>query len=441
MSGRRIPSALWLAALLAASDAMAASDPGFFGTYCGSLDVEVRISVQFLGIPVHQRRSVETFHIRARLGYTEGAAHRGMVHGGGEVENRGERHPFAVSGTVTAPREAAGSVSSPGFGVISGSLSLSADADGLTASAMGYRVFLSKDCDNARPTARIVRPPPGEVAWGRSVDFEGAASDPEDSTIPQQRMVWRSDLDGFLGSGLRISRNFLRHGDHVISFAVTDSGGRSSVASTRIQIGNNAPNAPVILSPTRGAVLLASSDVAFRGSATDRESGAMVGEDLVWRSSLDGELGTGELVVRRLSLGRHTIRLTAIDSGGDSSSSSIDVEVARRPATGGPPSVWIDWPHDYTGMADSECLTLTATATDLEDRTLAGTALTWETSYFNGTSVVRTPLPSTGSPIEFCTPPTSGRDTVHTLTVTATDSDGLTSSDSIRIYVIPGGLI
>ncbi|PKN86015.1 MAG: hypothetical protein CVU51_07830, partial [Deltaproteobacteria bacterium HGW-Deltaproteobacteria-1] len=66
--------------------------------------------------------------------------------------------------------------------------------------------------------------------------------------------------------------------------------------------------------------------------------------------------------------------------------------------------------------------------------------LSWKDRYvYRGAEVVRNL--GTGESINVSNLPAPVADTRHVITVTATDSSGLTSTNSIVIYVIPGGLI
>lgn len=439
-----VAALLVLAAGFWSTDARAAQDERFFGEYCGDHQVRVTTTVRFLGIRIARRTDTFNFEVQARLNHVEDRTRRGLMEGRGLVTGEGRRISFAVSGHITAEGVAEGTLSAPELGPVDGRAYLDATGDRLVVLGGGQRVVLRKSaCPNRAPTARILAPAPGDIPWGGTVDFRGTASDPEDPAMAPQRMVWASSRDGFLGRGLTLRRGYLSHGEHIITFTATDSGGRAATDTVTVRIANNAPNPPRILRPGSGARLVAGIPTVLRGSATDRESGPLRDEQLVWTSDRDGPLGTGEAASTALSAGSHRITLTATDDGGDSSNASVRVEVLERGTGNAPPSVRIVTPTDYIGIADFDCLILTARGEDLEDGPLTGAALTWTDSYVDatGATITRT-LPETGEAVELCTPATTGRDTVHTLTVTPTDSDGLAGEpDFIRVYVIPGGLI
>ncbi len=95
--------------------------------------------------------------------------------------------------------------------------------------------------------------------------------------------------------------------------------------------GAPSPNQPptvTITSPADGSTFNAGDPIAFQGSATDPEDGALTGSSLVWTSSIDGQIGTGESFTRSdLSVGTHTITLTATDSQGATAAVNVTIVV------------------------------------------------------------------------------------------------------------------
>lgn len=90
---------------------------------------------------------------------------------------------------------------------------------------------------------------------------------------------------------------------------------------------NSAPEA-AIASPLPAAQFSVAESIPLSGSATDPEDGALSGAQLLWSSSLDGELGTGgELTVQGLSLGTHQLTLRAEDSIGLWNKSTITLNI------------------------------------------------------------------------------------------------------------------
>jgi uncharacterized protein YjdB len=88
------------------------------------------------------------------------------------------------------------------------------------------------------------------------------------------------------------------------------------------------PPAAAIQSPDDSSLHTKGDTIAFSGSAYDLEDGQLTGGSLVWTSSLDGQIGTGEDVsTSALSTGEHRVSLVATDAGGLADTAAIDVEV------------------------------------------------------------------------------------------------------------------
>jgi hypothetical protein len=92
---------------------------------------------------------------------------------------------------------------------------------------------------------------------------------------------------------------------------------------------NTAP-AVTIGAPKGGASFASGTTIAFSGSATDREDGSLTA-NIVWSSSLDGQLGFGGSLSSTLSVGSHVITASVTDSGGLASSTAVSISVTAAP--------------------------------------------------------------------------------------------------------------
>jgi hypothetical protein len=163
--------------------------------------------------------------------------------------------------------------------------------------------------------------------------------------------------------------------------------------------------------------------VSFAGTASDAEDGSLTGTDLVWTSSLDGAIGTGTSFSKSdLSIGVHTITLTATDSDGASGMASVQLTIVVVPNQ--PPVVTITAPTDGSTQEAGNNLTFSGTALDAEDGSLTGTALAW-TSSLDG--AIGTGTSFNKSDLSFGN---------HTIVLTATDSEGLTGTNSVQLTII-----
>ena len=117
-----------------------------------------------------------------------------------------------------------------------------------------------------------------------------------------------------------------------IGVSVSD-GTRSVFAETSVfSVAGHAPEV-WIESPAAGAVFAEEQGFVLDASGYDIEDGLLAASALSWTSSIDGNLGTGKFVVLSasdLTLGSHTITLTATDSDQMTATASVDITIARR---------------------------------------------------------------------------------------------------------------
>ncbi len=91
------------------------------------------------------------------------------------------------------------------------------------------------------------------------------------------------------------------------------------------------PPTVTIASPANGATFSSGASITFQGSATDPENGDL-SASMVWRSGIDGQIGTGASFTRTLSNGSHTITAIVSDSGGNVARQSISITVGSPSA-------------------------------------------------------------------------------------------------------------
>jgi hypothetical protein len=87
-----------------------------------------------------------------------------------------------------------------------------------------------------------------------------------------------------------------------------------------------------ITSPAANSAYTTGQRIEFRGTATDDEDGVLPDASLAWSSDRDGAMGTGtSLDYKDLSVGSHTVRLTATDSDGLQGFATVAVTVNEVP--------------------------------------------------------------------------------------------------------------
>jgi len=177
------------------------------------------------------------------------------------------------------------------------------------------------------------------------VNFQGSASDP-DGTIASHSWNFGD------GTGASVEdpgpHTYAEVGRYNVTYRVTDNDGASSPdAAVVVTVVLNQPPIVAITSPTNGASFTPGTAIVFNGSGTDHEDGGLAGTALVWTSSRDGQIGTGPSLTRNdLSVGKHTITLTATDRSGATGTASVTITVSSiAPIRSGA------WRGSTTGMS------------------------------------------------------------------------------------------
>ena len=109
------------------------------------------------------------------------------------------------------------------------------------------------------------------------------------------------------------------------------AGARSLYGTSTSGTTDTAPTVR-ILAPANGTSVASGTSIAFSGSASDSPDGT-ISSRLVWRSSRDGQIGTGASFSRTLTAGSHTITASVTDSTGHSASASVGITVTTSSTT------------------------------------------------------------------------------------------------------------
>jgi len=278
---------------------------------------------------------------------------------------------------------------------------------------------------NEAPQAFIDSPSDGSYfVEGSSIELVGHAEDPEEGALSGASLFWSSSADGALGSGGTVTMSSPSIGVHTIVLTAVDSQGEEGLASITLEVtplGQNVPPTATITAPANGSTWIENDTISFEGGATDPEDGLLGGSDIAWSSDLDGSLGTGSPVVTTsLSVGTHTVTLTATDDEGATGSDAITVTV-NPPGNTAPTVTITGGGGTYVG---GDTVTFIGTGTDPEDGTLSGASLEW-TSSLDGSL-------GTGSPLSTSSLSVGS----HTITLVGTDSGGASATDQIIVAVL-----
>lgn len=301
------------------------------------------------------------------------------------------------------------------------------DSKGKTGTASVEITITDVTATNAAPTATIFTPVNNStVTTSQTITFTGAGTDAEDGALTGTSLVWTSNRDGKIGTGTNIQKSGLSAGIHVITLTATDAGGLTDTDTVTITVNqastaNTAPTA-VIATPADGATGTTNTRFTFSGTGIDNEDGTLTGDSVVWKSSRDGQIGTGNYFTRTLTAGTHVITQTVTDSKGLTGSSSVTVIVTQSATANTAPAAVIATPASGATATVNTTINFTGTGIDTEDGNLTGTALSWTSNKDGllGTGALVSKKLSAGT---------------HTITLTATDAQGMSGSDSITVVI------
>ncbi|HOX27778.1 MAG TPA: PKD domain-containing protein [bacterium] len=296
----------------------------------------------------------------------------------------------------------------------------------ITATGQATLTFLLSPDGNAPPNASIQIPADGATFnQGTTITFTGAAADCEDGMLATG-FKWTSDINGTIGTGATIRTSELSPGIHTITLTATDSGLLADTASIKITVAPNTSNNPptaTIVSPANGLEFSNGATINFLGAGTDPENGILTGASLVWYSD-DVQIGTGtNFQLTTLAPGTHVIKLVATDNWGLTGTASVTVKVSTTAAQNNAPTVAIALPLNGGIYVQNVNINFVGAATDSEDGAITGNRLVWTISPGGFTTTGATFVKSDLAP------------NTYVVTLTATDSGGLSSSTSVSMTV------
>ncbi|MEC7987613.1 MAG: hypothetical protein VX278_20770 [Myxococcota bacterium] len=288
------------------------------------------------------------------------------------------------------------------------------------------------------PTATIVSPQSAETYYAdQLILFSAIIQDAEDAASDLQ-YIWESSVDGVLPSTIAPETNgeledylYLSPGQHAISLTVTDSSAKTTTESLTILVGG--PNSDPyceITNPVNGDSFIYGQNVVFEGIGTDDDINNSL-LSATWSSSEDGvlnseppnTLGEFNFAYEALSPGAHTITLRLEDDVGAICTDTVLINVNTAP------SLSLTSPIAGEIFAQSESILFQGTISDSED-VLSDISFSWFSSIDGIFSTQGSD--SSGSVSLSYSDLSSG---MHDITVTATDSGGLTAIQSLNIRI------
>lgn len=287
------------------------------------------------------------------------------------------------------------------------------------------------------PEVSILSPSSTESYYlDQPIYFNGSASDLED---PAEDLLieWSSDLDGVLEFEISVDSNGefenysqLTQGNHTISLRAEDTTGKVGIATVNVQVGSaNVSPSCSITSPLTGAAGPEGELVTFTADVFDPDVVAST-LGVTWESDKDGVLGNSTPTTdgfvtfpnSTLSVNTHLISLTVEDNTGAECVTNILYTV------GTPPSITLNSPLNGDVFIQGDGIPFELEVSDNEDQpneVMIEWSLNSQIWSIQGAS-------SSGLAVFVENGLLPGN---HTLEITATDTDGLFTTEMIQFTV------
>ncbi len=303
-----------------------------------------------------------------------------------------------------------------------------------------------KSTPNVVPTIQITAPAANSsFPFKQPTTYTAQVSDP-DSPAPD--VTWSSDVDGPLGSGSSISYAFSSPGQRTITATATDDKGAQSSASITVKGVNLAPKVFIDAPLPNATIYAGSTQVDFKGSSIDGDGvfGSLPCSSLVWTSSNPSDtLGAGcAFTAVFTTVGQRTITLRGTDAYGLSGNTFLTINVQQKPVSG-PPLVKILGPVNAKLYGNPQtAIPLSYSLDDPGGTPTSQYTVVWKIKTGTLEQVI-TPKTCTvlGRPYACFVPADYGYGASParsaTVTLTITDPENLTGTDSVTITIgVPG---
>ncbi len=188
---------------------------------------------------------------------------------------------------------------------------------------------------NKAPEVILQSPAENQMFTGvQQVFFEAMAYDIEDGPLSGANLVWRSDVDGVLGTGEKtnLEATDLTEGSHLITVEATDSNGASTTRATTVLVYRLAPlNQPPVAEAGPNQVAFAGmndlAEVTLDGSGSYDPDGDELTYQWTWEIGSQAFDVNGVNPTIELPAGQHVVSLTVHDGTVVSDANTMIVDV------------------------------------------------------------------------------------------------------------------
>ncbi len=255
------------------------------------------------------------------------------------------------------------------------------------------------------------------VEEGEEVSFDGSASVNPNGTIVSyewEEVSDERDANDLLSNNISFSKNDFTAGTHTITLTITDNSGETSTDTMILTVTGSSNETP---QANAGAdqMIQEGTVVSFSGTASSDSDGSIVSYE--WKESTTTLSTNSTFSKSDLSVGEHTIILTVTDNEGATDTDTMTVTITlEHVANIGPIA---NAGADQT-VAEGTAVQFDGTASSDADGNIV--SYSWKegnTELSTNSTFTKSNL-SAGS---------------HTIELTVTDDDGLTSSDYVTITI------
>ena len=167
------------------------------------------------------------------------------------------------------------------------------------------------------PPLATIATPPNNSAYDAGLTIAFSANGSTDPDLQPLYFIWDFPAERIEGPLAQVVyfANFTVPGTYVVRLTVRDNESLEAFANVTVNIRPaNAPPTAVMAAPANGSRFFTDEFINFSASGSvDPDGGPLT---YFWSTNLSGPFGTGENLSVKLSAGRHTVTLRAVDNRG-----------------------------------------------------------------------------------------------------------------------------
>ncbi len=202
----------------------------------------------------------------------------------------------------------------------------------------GKRTLASVPVSAHAPSVRLLSPRGGKTLAGE-VKVRWASSD-RDGGRRTYSLLYSPNGKRYIPvaadlhkRSFKVDTSRLPGGSHARFRVIASDGVLTGIATSKRFAVPVKPPRVLISTPHDGATAVEGESIQLSAVVDDLQDAAFPASRVVWRSSLQGMLGTGSSITASLTPGTHEVSVTATNSAGKSATATVTVDVTAIPPT------------------------------------------------------------------------------------------------------------